>query len=324
MRFKLGKAERSKAVTYLKSLFPLLGCMAGVVLLKSWLTTSPESLPPLIPSLPALIQTNPSPTPTRTPNLPPIPEVTARSFVINQIAPTRTLAQYRSHLPLRPASTTKMMTALVTLEHRNPQELIQIATFSAEGSQVGFKPMQKVTVQDLLYGLLLPSGNDAAVILANSYQGGSSNFINQMNFKASQLGLHNTYYQNSSGLDDDGHLSSARDLAILGETALQNPLISQIVSTKEIQITPQNASPSAGYKVKNINQLLFDEPGVTGLKTGFTYEAGEVLVTSYQQDSDQLIIVVMGSQDRFEDTRKLLHWAKEVLNTLPKSGNPSS
>lgn len=285
----------------------------GLISLAKTAHLNSQSVVPPVPKTAAVTFDTPVPL---TSSLP-LPRLTAKAFLVKDINTHQILAEHHAYLTLAPASTTKLMTALVSLDAYPPHQMVQLASMSAEGSKVGFQPRERVTIEQLLYGLLLPSGNDAAIALANAYPGGPAEFIRQMNYHASRLHLNNTYYQNPSGLDDPGQLSSAADLAILGEQALRHPLLSHIVSTKEYEIVPQDASPSATYKVKNLNKLLFSEPGVTGVKTGYTQEAGEVLVTGFQQESYYIVIVVMGSQDRFGETKQLIDWFKSSF--IPSS-----
>lgn len=200
------------------------------------------------------------------------------------------------------ASTTKIMTAFVGLSHFQMQDVLTLQDDRVEGSTVGFKKGEQVTFEDLLYAMLLPSGNDAAVAIAQNYPGGQNAFIEAMNKKAKELSLFQTHYADPSGLDDEGDYTTVVDLARLGSVALQNETLSKIVSTKEKAI--QTVSGNV-YTLVSLNKLLGSN-GVTGIKTGFTDEAGGVLLTSKKEGDKTFILVVMKSQDRFLDTQYLL------------------
>lgn len=200
------------------------------------------------------------------------------------------------------ASTTKIMTALVGLSHFRMQDILTVQDDTIEGSTIGFKKGEQVTFEDLLYAMLLPSGNDAAMALADNFPGGKDAFVEQMNKKAKELSLFQTHYTNPAGLDDEGNYTTVVDLARLGSVALQNVELTKVVSTKEKSIKTVTGNV---YTLVNLNKLLGNN-GVTGIKTGFTDEAGGVLVTSKKEGNKTFILVVMKSQDRFADTKYLL------------------
>lgn len=210
------------------------------------------------------------------------------------------------------ASTTKIMTAIIVLE--NCKNLDEVVTISAKaagtgGSRLGLKKDDQVTVNDLLFGLLMRSGNDAAVALANYTAGSVENFANMMNKKAQELGLVNTHFVTPHGLDNPNHYTTAYELAKLADYALKNSVFSTIVKTKYVTIKINNQPK----KLKNTNELLLaDVEGVYGVKTGFTGNAGKCLVTSVKRNNMDLIIVVLGAdtrKDRAKDTLKLIDYA---------------
>lgn len=205
------------------------------------------------------------------------------------------------------ASTTKIMTALVALDIYPPDEILTVHTADdAVGHTMKLLPQDRLTVTDLLYGLLVNSGNDAALALAENYPGGDyRDFIALMNQKASALGLTNTRFSNASGLDDPSHYTSVRDLSLLAKKLLENDLLRQIVATKEITVT---SATNHSYLLTSTNQLLGTVPGVLGLKTGWTPVAGECLVTFSNRDGHQLITAILGSQNRFSDSENLINW----------------
>lgn len=237
------------------------------------------------------------------------PEIFAVSAVVLDLESGVWLYEKNSSEKLRPASITKLMTALVSLDYYKTNQILTVKRLApAKGeSEMMLKVEDKVSVQNLLYGLLVPSGNDAAYTLADNYPGGIENFIYSMNKKAEELHMENTHFQNPSGLDSDNHYSSSRDIALLTVTALKNSLISKIVAT--YGITLNDATGKEFYPVKNVNQFLGYLYGADGVKTGFTDLAGECLVASVSRDGHRVISVVLKSADRFSDSAMLLEWA---------------
>lgn len=200
------------------------------------------------------------------------------------------------------ASTTKLMTALTALDLFSMDDILTVYEESVEGIKVGFKKGEKLTLRDLLYAMLLPSGNDAALAISQNYSGGQAEFIEQMNEKARELFLFDTHFTDSIGLEDQGDYTTPLDLARLSSIVMNHPLLARIVATKHIVIRSLDGN---SYSLSNLNKLLGEE-GIDGVKTGFTHEAEGVLATSKIQNGHRLIIVVMKSKDRFLDTEKLL------------------
>ena len=192
------------------------------------------------------------------------------------------------------------MTALVVLDNFSLDQTITVIRSYPIGQNVGFKPGETLTVEQLLYALLVQSGNDAAEILAENLPAGRQVFIDLMNAKAAQLNLAHTRFANPTGVDESGHYSSAADLARLAGAALKNPEFARIVSTENTIV--------ATHVLTNVNQLLGKIPGVLGVKTGFTDGAGQSLVTLINRDNHPVIMVVLGSLDRFGDSEKLITW----------------
>lgn len=207
------------------------------------------------------------------------------------------------------ASTTKIMTATVIIENFNLNDTIKVSKKAAGtgGSRLGLKFGDKITINDLLYGLMLRSGNDAAVALAE-YAGGSiEGFAELMNKKASELGLTNTHFETPHGLDSDEHYTTAYELAILSNYALNNPTFAQIVGTKNYTITI-NGYPK---QLNNTNELLGNLNGVYGVKTGFTNGANRCLVTACKRNDMDIICVVLGADTkkfRTLDSIKLINY----------------
>ncbi|MFC1790399.1 D-alanyl-D-alanine carboxypeptidase family protein [Patescibacteria group bacterium] len=209
-----------------------------------------------------------------------------------------------------PASTVKIMTALVALENYSPLEVLMVPQVSDEGQDMGLVAGELITVEALLYGTLVSSANDAAMVLSQNYWGGEKNFVSLMNKKAKSLGLKNSFFANSTGLDHlegkEKSFSSARDLAWLADYALRSESFAQIVRTK--QITLQDPQFRYSHQLYNLNRLLWENPQVVGVKTGWTPEARECLVTAAQDDGKEIILVVLGSEDRFGESQTLLNW----------------
>lgn len=210
------------------------------------------------------------------------------------------------------ASTTKIMTAIVVLE--NCKNLDEIVTISAKaagtgGSRLGLKKDDKISVNDLLFGLLMRSGNDAAVALANYTAGSTEKFANLMNQKARELKLENTHFVTPHGLDNPNHYTTAFELAKITDYALKNSIFATIVKTKYATIKINNSM----RELKNTNELLLGNvDGVYGVKTGFTGNAGRCLVTALKRNNMDLIIVVLSAdtrKDRAQDTLKLIDYS---------------
>ena len=238
------------------------------------------------------------------------PDVSAESAIVLDANTNIVLFEKNADMQFSPASTTKIMTALVALNYYSPNAILTVFTSGIEGSIVGFEQGEQVTFSDMLYAMLLPSGNDAAVAIAQNYRGGEDSFILQMNKKAQELSLFNTHFVDPDGLSENDY-TTAHDLARLGAYALHNPVFAKIVRTKHKTITTLNFKNT--YQLSNLNVLLGLD-NVTGIKTGYTDEAGQVLVTSQQFEGHTIIIVVMKSQDRFGDTQAILQTLQNKIN----------
>ncbi len=200
------------------------------------------------------------------------------------------------------ASTTKIMTALVALESAKLDDTLEVPAEAAgvEGSSMFLMAGQQVTVSDLLYGLMLKSGNDAAAALAIHCAGSVEAFAERMNRKAAALGMHGTSFSNPHGLNAEGHYSTARDMALLTRAALQNDMLSRIVSSKYAKV--------GGITIKNHNRLLWSYPGADGVKTGYTVNAGRCLVSSATRDGMRLIAVTLNDRNDWADHTAMLDY----------------
>ena len=237
------------------------------------------------------------------------PDVNSRACVVIDRKTNCVLFGKNENTKKKMASTTKIMTATIIIEKCNLSDTIEISKKAAGtgGSRLGLKTGDKITVLDLLYGLMLRSGNDAAVALAE-YAGRDINgFAELMNAKALELGLTNTHFETPHGLDSNEHYTTAYELALLSNYALNNPTFAKIVGTKNYTITI-NGSPKA---LSNTNELLGNMEGVYGIKTGFTNGANRCLVTACKRNNIDIICVVLGADTkkfRTIDSIKLINY----------------
>lgn len=261
------------------------------------------------------------------------PSTTAKAIFVTDATSGTELFARDPDIPLPPASLTKLVAALVVVERTKLDDKIEIVQedlVDAEESQVGLVAGDVLTVHDLLIGMLVPSGNDATLSLAR-YVGGQTlselytpaqgveAFVALMNDKAKALGATASHFANPTGIDADGHVMSARDVATVAEVALQNPVIAEIISTPSAVI-PSEKRPE-GYSVTTTN-LLLQEGVVQSGKTGSTPKAGGCLVTAFAMEKNEVITVVLGSDiteaadgaqvnsARFDDTRTLIDAAR--------------
>lgn len=248
------------------------------------------------------------------------PELTAQAVYVIDPESQVVLYQKNATAPLPPASTTKLMTALVAIE---TYPLEQIITITQEDRSIGqtMKVVagEQLTVKDLLAGILVNSANDAALALALAYpNSGYTGFVRAMNQKAAELGLTDTQFRNVSGVESMGHYSSARDLAILTMEAVKHPLISQLVAVSQMSVVSIDGTIS--HNLYSTNQLLPVVEGIVGVKTGWTEMAGECLIAKVVRDQGSVITVVLGSKDRFGETQQLIDWVYQShIWTAPES-----
>lgn len=237
----------------------------------------------------------------------PVPAVSARAVFIEDLATNTILYQKDANSPFPIASTTKIMTALVGVEYFKQNSILTIgSSANIPGSRVGLVSGEKLTFRSLLYGMLLNSGNDAAFALAENYPGGSLGFVSAMNKKVLELNLRNTHFENPAGFDSPNHFSSAADLAKITEDALKNSQLARIFATKETNIVSLDKKYS--HQLLNLNKLLTQINGVLGVKTGTTDQAKENLVTLIERNGHRVLVVVLGSNNRFGETTKLIDW----------------
>ena len=233
------------------------------------------------------------------------PGVVAKSALLMDATTGQVIYAKNAHERRAQASTTKIMTALVVLERARLDEVVTAGPDinKIEPVVIGLHPGDKLTVEQLLYGMLLNSGNDAAVALAEHVGGSVSKFAEMMNAKAAELGLKDTHFVTPNGLDADGHYTSAYDLAVLTRVAMSNTVFEKIVSTKEYRI-----EGPVRWIFKNSNRLLDSFPGADGVKTGFTDNAGRCLVASATRKGHRAIAVALNSDTMYEDAGAMLSY----------------
>jgi D-alanyl-D-alanine carboxypeptidase len=248
-------------------------------------------------------------------NLPPIPTLinpesypvlSAQAALAIDIDSGITLYEKNPDLKLLPASTTKIITAMVAIDYYPLDKVLTVGDIGVVGQKMNLVKGEQLKVADLLYGLLVYSANDAAEALAQNYLGGRDGFIRAMNAKAQELHMTNTHFTNPTGLDGGAHYSTARDLIRASYVAVQNDTFAEIVKTKEKTIV--SVDGKVKHQLANINKLLETVDGVVGIKTGWTEEARENLVSYVNRDNHRIMFALLGSQDRFGETKELINW----------------
>ena len=253
-------------------------------------------------------------------------------YAVIEVSSGRLLNGSNENLRLPMASTTKAMTALVVLENASLSDIVEIppAAVGIEGSSVYLKKGERFTVEELLYALMLRSGNDAAVALAVHTSGSVEEFVRKMNERAALMGLKDTKFVNPHGLHDENHYTTAYELALIAAEGLKNPHFKRIVSTKNIVIDGE------GHEKRyfaNKNKILYNYEGATGVKTGFTRDSGRCLIASAERNGMEVVAVALNYYDYFELTARLMDEAfgnfemKEVVSPdtvykkVPVTGN---
>ena len=239
-----------------------------------------------------------------------------RAYVLDTLS-GRVLYEKNPHERSLIASTTKIMTALIICEQCNVLDRMRIPkeAVGIEGSSMYLRAGEVLTLQELLYGLMLSSGNDAAVALAIYCGGTVEGFAELMNDKARNLGLKNTHFENPNGLDSPGHYSTARDLAVLAAYAMENPVFQKTVSAKSLMMGQRYLT--------NHNKLLWRVEGADGVKTGYTRAAGRILVSSAVRDSRRLVAVTIDDPNDWEDHASLLEtgFARYSVREVVRKGD---
>ncbi len=233
--------------------------------------------------------------------------ISARSAIVIDAASGRVLYSHNSEQKMGMASTTKIMTALCAIEQGNLNDIVTVSSTASgvEGSSMYLATGEKISLSDLIYGLMLVSGNDAATAIAQHISGSTENFAALMNKKAAEIGAYNSSFTNPHGLSDDNHYTTAHDLAIITARALKNPLFREIVSTKSKSL-PQTEGGIARH-MTNHNKFLNMYEGCIGVKTGFTKKTGRCLVTAAEKNGMTLICVTLNDPDDWTDHKTLLN-----------------
>ncbi len=226
--------------------------------------------------------------------------LSAQKAIVLDAKTGRVLYEHNADSKALIASTTKIMTALIVCEQCNVLDRMAIPkeAVGIEGSSMYLQEGEVLTLQELLYGLMLRSGNDAAVALAIYCGGTVEGFAQLMNDKAHQLGMANSHFVNPNGLDAPGHYSTARDMAVLAAYAMENPIFYQTVSTKTVTV--------GSRVIQNHNKLLWRVDGADGVKTGYTKAAGRILVSSTTRQGRRIIVVTMNDPNDWQDHEKLI------------------
>jgi D-alanyl-D-alanine carboxypeptidase len=210
------------------------------------------------------------------------------------------------------ASTTKVMTTLVALRYGKLDKKIKISSRAAgiKGSTVGYRAGEEITLRELLYGLMLRSGNDAAVAIAEGVGGNIEKFAKLMNEYADEIGIINSHFETPHGLDKDEHYSTAYDLAVATSVAKKNPVFNEIVGSRDVDGKEKGFTMS----YHNINKILWKIPDANGVKTGYTGKAGKCLITSAPVQGNDVIIVVLNCPERWKETEKIYNYISTTYN----------
>jgi serine-type D-Ala-D-Ala carboxypeptidase (penicillin-binding protein 5/6) len=268
-------------------------------------TVNMSGLVPESAKIPVTIP-DPYPYPVNTTGVFPGDDITATGIVILDADSGVYLYKRNEDMLLSPASTTKILTALVALDSYQLDDVVTVGNTVNDGQTMGLLQGERMTVENLLYGALIHSGNDAAYALAEHFPGGVPAFVGAMNRKAKEIHLTNSTFTNPVGYDDPAHQMTAIDLSRLASVALNNKTIVKMVGIPAITIS--DVTHTYYHSLKNVNELLGKVPGVSGIKTGWTQNSGENLVTLVDRNGHRVILVVLKSADRFGETVKLIDW----------------
>ncbi len=244
------------------------------------------------------------------------PEISAQAACIMSADCGDVLYLKNGDAVLPMASTTKIMTAIVAMEMLSPEAVFEVPPEACgiEGSSIYLVPGERLTVKDLLYGLLLESGNDAACAVAMAACGNIEDFVALMNRKASEMGLVYTHFDNPHGLSSENHRTTAHELAAITYHAMKIPLFKEIVATKEYVVKDEKGVPAKYFY--NHNKMLRTYGGATGVKTGYTIASGRCLVTSAKRDGSEFIVVTLNDRQDFRDHAMLLDSAFRQYRTF--------
>ena len=249
------------------------------------------------------------------------PIIEAKGAVLIDAENGNVIYEKDANKKLYPASTTKIMTALVALEIMEEidagltsEVTVPKEASGVEGSSIYLKTGERVTVEELLYGTMLQSGNDAATALAVTMGGDMESFIKRMNAKAKEIGCKNTHYVNPTGLFDENHYTTAKDMAFIAKEAMKNRIFRQIVGAKKW------TGEEYGRTFVNKNKTINEYEGATGVKIGYTKKSGRALVASAQRDGKELIAVVLDDSNWFKDAYAMLDYGFQRIEDDKKGG----
>ncbi|MEG1772968.1 MAG: D-alanyl-D-alanine carboxypeptidase family protein [Clostridia bacterium] len=274
---------------------------------------------------------SPSIVPSAVPEVEGAPVISTKHILLYEANSKTVLYEKSGYDKAFPASTTKVMTCLIAVESGKLDDIVTIGnTVEKSGSRMMLSPREKISLRDLVYGMMLVSGNDAARAIAEYLAGSRDKFADIMNKKALELNMKSTHYMNPNGLDNEEHYTTAYDMAVLTAYALNNETFREIVSTKTHTVAPTNKNKN-GYILENTNKLLNKKPGetgdflyqyATGVKTGDTDRAGRCLVSSAKKDDMELVCILFGDTElnyRFTSAKKLFEWGFSNFEMLKVS-----
>ncbi len=232
------------------------------------------------------------------------PQISAEGVLILDLPSFTPIYEKNSGQRFIPASTTKILTAMVASDIYKPDDILTVKRTISEGQLMGLVVGEKITAENLLYGTLVHSGNDAAYTLADNF--GFKQFVDLMNKKAKSLTMNNSHFVDPAGLNEFNQYVTPHDLSLAARALLNNPMLKKMVATKEITIS--DVDFKYFHTLSNVNKLLGEVQGIGGLKTGYTENAKENLVSFYKKNGHQLLIIILKSDDRFTDTREVINW----------------
>jgi len=239
---------------------------------------------------------------------PPPPEISAQTAIMVEANTGEVLYEKNADVKAFPASITKIMTALLAIENGNLDKKVKISKNASgvEGSSIYLETGERIPLRDLVYGLMLRSGNDAAIAIAEEIGGSTEHFVLMMNKRARELGAYNTNFMNPNGLHNPNHVTTARDMALISIAAMKNPEFKKVAAAKS---WVANRGEGKYNYFFNKNKVIYQYEGGTGIKIGFTKAAGRTLVASSERNGMALICVVMNAPNWFQDTYKLMDYA---------------
>ncbi len=251
-------------------------------------------------------------------------QIPAHGILLKDLKSGQTLYEFRSHTRLSPASLTKIMSSLVILDYGNLQEDVVVSPRAARAhkSRLRLKASSVFKLEDLLKAMLIVSANDACLAAVEHVGQDEAHFVELMNAKAAALGLTETHFENACGFDSPGHYTTAEDLAVLSETALQNPIFRTLVKKERDLISPVNGTRV--YVLRNTNRLLGRVPGVEGVKTGFTSKAGRCLIAKVSQEGREVLLVLLGARRRWTTASTLLDYGLKIVEFTTPPGAEKS